>query len=692
MQSDRTNEKQQGSGTDDDARLKGSLKRVRLAEIFHILQKSLKTGILIVKYALITKKVFIYNGDVIFAASNVKDERLGEFLVDEGRITPEEHLKADEIFREKKGRLGKILVELGYLTPQEVLKSVQRQVEEILLSLFSFVDGEYEFQEGSLPSDELIKLRISTANIIYRGIKRNDDRQFIHRVIPPLDTVLNFSQDPRSVFQHVTIDDADKEILSFVNGKNSIRDLMLKSPLDDFETLKTLYAFLSTEIIEVIRETESPVVHHASEAVTEPEIVLSKEYIDRIEEMFGRLEHLGYYELLGVRRDASFGEIKKSAYKVLKEFHPDRRFSLPTDNFSIKKKLTTIQSHIIKAYQTLYDPVRRKEYDRLYMAATAERTKKIAVVAIAVVVVTSIIFVTLSIMKNRPVLTDVAVIEQSEGIKVQGSRPGPLPAVSDPGSYSVNIQPRTAYQGTVFRLVPVNLDLTDAEIQWITDEENVHYGKGARFLPKDIRKGSTVQARVTRGDEVILSNIAVIKNSPPYISSARIMREDRKPGVLFAEAMGNDPDGDEFTVAYEWTRNGEPAGDGKYLESPIKRGDNVSVKITLYDDEDYSEHIILRRDVVNMPPLIVEDNTFDFDTKVYTHMVVADDPDGDTLTFSLKSAPEGIEIDPQTGLIKWSVPQDFTGNVPITVSVADGNGGEITREIEFIINNVPKEE
>ncbi len=63
-----------------------------------------------------------------------------------------------------------------------------------------------------------------------------------------------------------------------------------------------------------------------------------------------------YYELLGVRRHASFDEVKK-AYRVLaQKYHPDRSGS-SADSVAIFVQIT-------KAYETLLDPDLRNEYNK----------------------------------------------------------------------------------------------------------------------------------------------------------------------------------------------------------------------------------------------------------------------------------------------------------------------------------------
>jgi len=60
--------------------------------------------------------------------------------------------------------------------------------------------------------------------------------------------------------------------------------------------------------------------------------------------------------------------------------------------------------------------------------------------------------------------------------------------------------------------------------------------------------------------------------------------------------------------------------------------------------------------------------------------VTASDPDtGDTLTYSLDSAPAGMTIDPATGAIDWTPTPGDMGDHPVTVRVTDSGGLSATR-------------
>lgn len=59
----------------------------------------------------------------------------------------------------------------------------------------------------------------------------------------------------------------------------------------------------------------------------------------------------------------------------------------------------------------------------------------------------------------------------------------------------------------------------------------------------------------------------------------------------------------------------------------------------------------------------------------YRYDVEATDPDaGDVITFSLDNAPEGMTINPSTGLIQWTPRKDQSGEQDVTVRVTDTKG------------------
>ncbi|MBI4685401.1 MAG: DnaJ domain-containing protein [Nitrospirae bacterium] len=340
----------------------GRLEDYPIADVLIGLQRVGAIGVLQIRSGDMIKKVYVKNGDIIFSISNQQDDRIGEFLFKTGVITVEQfdnYISTSE----KTGRKeGAVLVELGYIKPQNLPEIVRRLSEEIILGLFSLKDGSFEFKEGMLPSDEVITLKLSAANIIYRGIKRISEPQKVFDFLQlSYDTVLCFSTDPLDLFQDIALDLKDRKILSYVDGKSSIKDIISMSPISETETLKTLYALMSTRIIEVMGDEELPAGLSAADVIEGPESRIDEDFVNKIEGIYSTYETIGYYGILGVKEWAATEEIKKAFYKVAKEFHPDRHFHLKSEE--LKGKLNTIFSYITAAYTTLSDPQKKRQYD-----------------------------------------------------------------------------------------------------------------------------------------------------------------------------------------------------------------------------------------------------------------------------------------------------------------------------------------
>ncbi|MCU0756987.1 MAG: putative Ig domain-containing protein, partial [Xanthomonadales bacterium] len=64
---------------------------------------------------------------------------------------------------------------------------------------------------------------------------------------------------------------------------------------------------------------------------------------------------------------------------------------------------------------------------------------------------------------------------------------------------------------------------------------------------------------------------------------------------------------------------------------------------------------------------------------IYSYQPLASDPDGDTLRYSLRTAPVGAVIDPMSGLLSWTPQAAQLGARSFVLRVDDGRGGSATQ-------------
>ncbi|MDF1580790.1 MAG: putative Ig domain-containing protein [Desulfuromonadales bacterium] len=165
-------------------------------------------------------------------------------------------------------------------------------------------------------------------------------------------------------------------------------------------------------------------------------------------------------------------------------------------------------------------------------------------------------------------------------------------------------------------------------------------------------------------------------NSAPRIVSVTLEPVPAYPGTtITAEIVSSDPDDDLVTYHVQWLRNNEPVdGDFEELDTTgFSKGDLIALVVTPTDGEQEGEPgkslpLLLH----NRPPEIASLPTGMVDGR-FVYQVEATDPEGDPLTFSLEGAPQGMEIDPQSGLIDWQVPPTLSGNYAIKILVSDGD-------------------
>lgn len=348
----------------------GDIKDMTVPWLFQDLRKGKETGTVVFTRDEEIKKVFFKNGDVLFASSNLDEDRLGEFLLRTGKITSAQFEKASTTVIKTGKKLGGVLFEMGALNAQELVSEVKTQVKEIVLKLFTWREGRYQFNSGTLSVSEIIPIHVNTVDLIIEGV-RNLEWKNIRKLLPPIKTVLLVSTDPSVLFQSIQLDQDQRTVLSLVDGSKSIYGICAESVMGDFNTLKEIYALLALRMVETgeIRtdeEINAPRVAQETAAADEsttsapiaPEVVVTREVIQSAFDSMGRQN---YYEVLEVGHGAKQQEIKMAYFHLAKLYHPDRHFEPRMSD--LKKKLEALFSRVHDAYETLSSPDLRDKYN-----------------------------------------------------------------------------------------------------------------------------------------------------------------------------------------------------------------------------------------------------------------------------------------------------------------------------------------
>ncbi len=276
--------------------LEGTLKDFSIADIFQLIGYQRKTGILTLKAGDEVVTVSFVNGEVVWSDSLKKrlEDMLGYVLVKSGIITEEKLEEALQIQKETLQRMGNILVNNGFIKETDLQAALSIQVTQIIYRLFRWTEGDYNFKqqdsvdydrehftpikvetilmEGMRMLDEwpIIEKRISSKEMVF--IKKKIDVELFTAEIPKTKTEENkktadSADDLSSIFADIENEAAveasaiklnpeEEKVYELVDGVNTVRDIIEKSRINEFDTCKALFDMMERDLIEEYREEE----------------------------------------------------------------------------------------------------------------------------------------------------------------------------------------------------------------------------------------------------------------------------------------------------------------------------------------------------------------------------------------------------------------------------------------------------
>jgi len=265
--------------------LQGDLSRIQLPDVLSFLSMIRGSGKLVVRNQHLERTIHWKDGEIIFANSNSPEHSLGQFLLRNGKITLAQYEESKRRVTAQT-RHGKLLVQMGAISPKDLWWGVKHQALEILYSLFNWKEGSFHFVDSvdELAAERIV-LAINTQSVIMEGIRRLDETARIKEKVPSVEMV--FVKVPNATPDFRGLDMSDHEIAVYrnIDGKLTVRELIGKSEMTEFEVSRILFQLLSARLIEVAPEEKSfrPVFLDVEDS---PELL---KVISTYNDMFGRL-------------------------------------------------------------------------------------------------------------------------------------------------------------------------------------------------------------------------------------------------------------------------------------------------------------------------------------------------------------------------------------------------------------------
>lgn len=318
------------------------------------------TGVLRLSQDEISKSIAFELGKPINAFSSIPSEQLDAWLIREGRTT-EGLIAAAKRGQSDPTLLGAALVEKGVVSAGVMNKTASELSARIALSVFQWTEAEYLFEESEQLACPLV-MQASTADLVMEGTRQAAScAAFVDLVAPPELWVIRRQTAGDHLADSAHLDPTEGYIFSMTDSPTRLSEIATLSGLPHEQIGPAVCVLLALGMLTHVDQTDD----------SKPALVerAYDEVIAGISSKLRLFKNANYYEILGVDRLSSATAINK-AFHQLEAMFQSYRADYP-DSADVQRQLDELFGKIKTAHQTLGDPLKRREYDRLPGSAPA---------------------------------------------------------------------------------------------------------------------------------------------------------------------------------------------------------------------------------------------------------------------------------------------------------------------------------
>ena len=154
--------------------------------------------------------------------------------------------------------LGLLLINSGYVSQQDILESLQSYFTSLIQQLFTWVEGRFKFDPAQEVPENKIPVRISLENLIMEGSRQLHEWEQLNSEIPNLDMALAFTDRPGVNLKKVNLNVEEWRVVSYINPKNSMRQIAKATKMNDLEIRRIVYGLLQAGLVKLIRPEGAP--------------------------------------------------------------------------------------------------------------------------------------------------------------------------------------------------------------------------------------------------------------------------------------------------------------------------------------------------------------------------------------------------------------------------------------------------
>jgi hypothetical protein len=104
-----------------------------------------------------------------------------------------------------------------------------------------------------LPFKDRITIPIDLSSVIMEGSRRLKEWEQLQEELPDLDVALKFADRPDARLRDISLSVEEWRVVSFINPRNTVRQIAQYNNLSDFQIRKIVYGLLQAGLVELVR-------------------------------------------------------------------------------------------------------------------------------------------------------------------------------------------------------------------------------------------------------------------------------------------------------------------------------------------------------------------------------------------------------------------------------------------------------
>ncbi|MCL4546849.1 MAG: DUF4388 domain-containing protein [Deltaproteobacteria bacterium] len=223
--------------------VKGNITNLELFDVLKFLDISKKTGVLNLRFDDFAAKLFIKDGLLNFLSIS-ENSILEKFIMKFLDISKEDYFQMIEKYRtyyKTTAGFDIYFFKLGVIPKDKENDFISNYILETINYILFLSNGEFSFDEKSLPEVINFASPINLIPVLLETKKRRDELAVMSKIIPSKQYVPHVITNRTENARPLSLSPAIWNVLSLIDGKRTVSQIIALSIENDFFIIKTLY-------------------------------------------------------------------------------------------------------------------------------------------------------------------------------------------------------------------------------------------------------------------------------------------------------------------------------------------------------------------------------------------------------------------------------------------------------------------